>query len=401
MSKRKSKSKDPYIPPSVWNPQRIIEHLIFGSDGASPSYSWNDPSPSRTQRTQRTVSGRLEDLRQSYSGTRSSRQTFDSQTGRLVDNPNTLESLEDTMTEFYYDPIGTVRKKWKGATAGSRDPRRRRPPDDPCPPIPPYLPPMASTSSSTPHINITVSPNVTASSTVNGKTAAIHKAGYQAQHIPLPGDPGHPLMRDIEGLDTWNGMELKFFDGGHQSLLGTVWSTSLLDPPAANCLNAIVRGTTGSTRIGRTTHLHHLDIRGQCTLPSVASQDTPNSNAYRIIIFIDHQTNGVLPNMNDVMLNAPTMATYLGFRNLSYKKRFHILIDETFPITRRGGEFNRSFGVFSTWDYKIPLNLKVIHKGDLGTVADISDNSIHIAIVAAIGSDPVSANYNYRFRFRD
>lgn len=213
------------------------------------------------------------------------------------------------------------------------------------------------------------------------------------------------------------GMEVHYFDS---ALLSTALASNTagaggeLDPssiPIAgiNCLFAPIKGTGPTNRIGDEVFIKDLYMRGTVTLISYkdAANAAPSADVFLAVI-LDTQTNGAQLNSEDVYVN-PGGSNATGtsvFRNLQNRKRFRVLKvirmclnhggvgSNTAPQTAFGaGEIKQNFELF------VKVGKRVNFVGNAGTIADISDNSLHLIGWDDTTGATTNINYNARVRF--
>lgn len=207
----------------------------------------------------------------------------------------------------------------------------------------------------------------------------------------------------------FEGTELKFLDvWNKKDITDTVGLTSLHDPTTQLCLNAIPEGNGPSERVGRMARMDSLHIRGIARMSS-SEASIRQGTAFRVIVFVDHQTNGAAPSMTDLLVQ-PTNPTsiwpsggmdQLEFTNLEWKKRFSILSDKMLSLNSNTAISTVLCGAKVVhFEQMIDLKgLQVTFNGPSGYLSTVTDNSIHIAFVSN-ETLVIKASYVSRLRFR-
>ena len=209
------------------------------------------------------------------------------------------------------------------------------------------------------------------------------------------------------------GIELKFYD---QKLVASALtgpsdaSGGEHDPSATVLLNTVVQGDGESNRDGREIRMRSIMIEGNISVAPTATQSTAKSPCEIFIaLVLDKQTNGATINSEDVFTNPGASATTASspFRNLQQQKRFRVLATRKFAMANpnmanetgaTGGTIvmgmTQRFRIFKSLG-----NLSVTYTGTTETVANISDNSLHIIAYCSSTSLVPKINYNSRLRF--
>ncbi len=172
-------------------------------------------------------------------------------------------------------------------------------------------------------------------------------------------------------------------------------------------LAGVAQGVTESTHIGRVLYIHSIHVNGQLTTASLEAQAAPAPEiAVRMCILLDKQSNNAQMTGADAMDTGQT-EDVIGFRNLQNSHRFRFLYNRKWIIIRKvvnEGAVN-SFAAapvqkFFSMNHRFNPPLKVITSGTGSTIADITDNSIHL-IACASTTSQVLINYQSRVRFTD
>lgn len=161
-------------------------------------------------------------------------------------------------------------------------------------------------------------------------------------------------------------------------------------PILAQCFNAIPLGYTWQQRVGRKVQIVnmklHLEIGTQASTINPAQAET--SQLVRIIIYIDKQTNGAQSNPGDVLYSGPSNTVPIQyFQNGSSFGRYKMLFDRKYMFHPNTVYNYSSTNILSngvnknidiTFNFNPPLTVHY-NAGIANTVADIIDNSIHMA----------------------
>lgn len=152
-----------------------------------------------------------------------------------------------------------------------------------------------------------------------------------------------------------SGVELKNIDDA-----ASKW-TNLASTWTITCLNDVVQGTSGTTRIGRKILMKSLICQGYLT---------NTSNIARILIVYDKQSNGAAPAATDVL----TSNTIFALMNLDNRDRF-IVVADIYPFAQSE---NLAGNDTTTMAYYLrrKMNLETIYSGNAGTVADITSGGL-------------------------
>ena len=214
-----------------------------------------------------------------------------------------------------------------------------------------------------------------------------------------------PVQRKFNRTGGYLETEVKYFD---QSLALTPLTTSWATYNGTNnSLSMPQQGDSPVERDGRVFFIHSIHIRGRLSAVSEKTQTTPEGNGIaRLIVYWDTQTNGAVATASDIM-GTPAVP-FNTFRNLEYSKRFIVLWDKTFHVSRtplnEGAVNSFASAPFVThfkFNKKFKKPIKVRCTGTAAGVAQCADNNIGMAAVAthAGGSEPPSIDWHSRIRF--
>lgn len=214
-----------------------------------------------------------------------------------------------------------------------------------------------------------------------------------------------PAWKKAKSLNLRTGgflnMELKFLDTTHFKAFSDTILT--VDPTPALCLNAVTLGSGESKRQGRRIYMETLEIDGFMRLanPVNANQMGGTSTVW---VVMDTQTNEAQMEAADCISPDPDLiaGNVNSFPNLQWKERFVILGKKRFDLNANAGFSANGGDMVRSFNFKIPLKCFTTFdtSGDGGTVATITDNSLH---VIAVSTDPTKHQIHYqsRLRFRD
>lgn len=221
-----------------------------------------------------------------------------------------------------------------------------------------------------------------------------------------------PTVRPRRGRPTATGLgiELKFYD---TSLVAAALTSSSdgtageQDPSATILLNTVVQGDGESNRDGRQIIMKSLDITGIIHVPAATNQ-TVTVNAANVMIAVvwDKQTNGVTIASENVYKNigANAILCTSPYRNLQFVTRFRILKTLHFQLAQTEMAFDGTNIEFDGFHRQFTLHvdlpdIPVNYSAGTETVANITDNSLHlIAWANNVGQVP-TISYNSRLRF--
>lgn len=163
--------------------------------------------------------------------------------------------------------------------------------------------------------------------------------------------------------------------------------------PAYILLNGLVPGTTATTRIGTNINIRSFEAR----LHAYADEGTGVTTLVRYIFVVDRQPNALALTSSVVLTDS---GGYNGVRNLSYRKRFKILVDKTVFTMKSGQSADENFRHLY-YKFKRPLRTEY-NVGTAGTIGDITTNSLYLIILATkTGTENATVKYNIRVRYTD
>lgn len=192
--------------------------------------------------------------------------------------------------------------------------------------------------------------------------------------------------------------ESKYFDF-HRSAVAvpdtTNWAGTEIDPTTLDTLVAPVEGSDINNRVGRKIAIYKIAIRGLIQAPTAAANwaidqaDVLPSPTYRIILYMDQQTNGVQSQGEEVMAppsSATVALTHCTFMNIANLGRFKILKDKligsnTITAATDGASTSAQNKGDLMWKMTCKFRVPIIvnfNGTNGGTIGDIVDNSFHL-----------------------
>ncbi len=207
----------------------------------------------------------------------------------------------------------------------------------------------------------------------------------------------------------FTGIERKFYDTSLVASALTAPTDSSggeHDQSATICLNSVIQGDGESNRDGRKATFQSCFVKGLCTVAAQANNTAGlGGTKIYIALVLDTQTNGAQLNSEDVFKNDSGSGSMAAspMRNMQFTQRFRILDTAEFimqdPNISYDGTNIEMNGVMQEWQLSSNLTFSTTYSGTTETVANITDNSVHIvAYCNALGLVP-QISYNARVRF--
>lgn len=152
----------------------------------------------------------------------------------------------------------------------------------------------------------------------------------------------------------------------------------------------IAQGTTKNTRIGNKISVCDWNVHGVIILPASA---TATAETVRIIIGIDKQANGAVPNVTDIL----EVAEYDSFRAMDFVDRFTILKDKWITLNPQvaaaaAGQQNRTL----KWRKK-NMKLPIHYSSTAGAITELRSNSLFILCIGSLGNAQIDAQSRVKF----
>lgn len=208
--------------------------------------------------------------------------------------------------------------------------------------------------------------------------------------------------------------ESKYFDStGNQLAIAesTSWAGTELDPTTLNTLVVPTEGSDIDNRVGRKIQLYKLSMRGMVFTGGISDYpDVQTSPSYRLILYLDKQTNGVQAQGEELMGGSgASRLAFTAFQNRANFGRFKVLKDLLLRpriVTAVTDGTNTSSQCFSDINFKITIKFKkpLVMKFNAtngGTVGDIVDNSLHLIGISSASSYDSALTYNCRAYYKD
>ncbi len=205
------------------------------------------------------------------------------------------------------------------------------------------------------------------------------------------------------------GIELKFYDNKLVASAMSVASDATggeLDPSATVLLNTVTRGDGEQQRIGNQITMKNISLNGVINIPGQTNQTAVDSQVTVFLaLVLDKQTNGGTIASEDVYTNegASVILNVAPYRNLLKTKRFRVLRSmqinlKPYDMVYDGTNIEMA-GTMTPFRMDVPLNLKVqFTAASTETVANITDNSLHL--IGWVNGSGVGATISYNSRLR-
>lgn len=188
------------------------------------------------------------------------------------------------------------------------------------------------------------------------------------------------------------GKELKFFD----TIINISDTNHLWKPLHINALNSVGRGTDPDQRIGRNFTTRTIQFKFR-----IEKIDLISTLTYRIVVVLDRQANGEVPNAAQIWLNpGPTTSAWHSPRNLENIERFEFLWDKTYTLdAMSGGSSGRAVSIADSYYKKIHLKTEMSGTAGPATITDIKDNSITLWACTNTSAANAVTTGTFRIRF--
>jgi len=193
--------------------------------------------------------------------------------------------------------------------------------------------------------------------------------------------------------------------GTNVPIVAASWTGTEMDPntTAMQCLFAPVQGDDISNRRARKVFVKKIRISGQLSiLPATGQASLPDATLVRIIVFMDKQTNGAQVSPATLMGSGNGTDPVHMFQSKDGFGRFKVFKDKTYSLVSQtgvgvvAGATIATAGVRREFSFTIKPNVWVNYNAtNGGTVADIIDNSFHLACVQ---TNTAQAGISYKVR---
>ncbi len=207
----------------------------------------------------------------------------------------------------------------------------------------------------------------------------------------------------------FTGIERKFYD---TSLIGAALTAPTdatggeHDQSATICMNSITQGDGESQRDGRKCTVQSAYVKGVINCPAQANQTaTDAASKIYIALVLDTQTNGAQLNSEDVFKNdgANAITAASPMRNMQFTQRFRILDTAELvmqnPNISWDGTNMEQQGLVSPFQLSSNIEFSSQYSGTTESVANITDNSLHIIAYCNENGLAPTISYNARVRF--
>jgi len=199
-------------------------------------------------------------------------------------------------------------------------------------------------------------------------------------------------------MDRRNGTtapELKFVDTLVSQTLTASWQ-------ATASQNLVQTGAGQSARLGQKICIHRINIRGNYTL--AGNEDTttaPPSNAYKLLLVLDKQANGAVPNVTTIM-------TDTDIRSLTVpanEPRFEILYENYTDVNLSAGS-----GIALTADYAgvvkhferdLDVHIPIMYSNASATIGAVAGNNLFWIFCAFTSTGTNSMFIRTRINYTD
>lgn len=202
----------------------------------------------------------------------------------------------------------------------------------------------------------------------------------------------------------YGGAELRFVDYNKSVAVPFTTASMPVDPTTALCLNAIAQGSGNSQRGGLRASIKSIEMHGVVKFPFASNQ-----GEVRIWLVLDKQTNGAQLTGSDVFVDeANNDYTSSQFLNLENKHRFTVLATKLVTYVNQNHYYDGVSAVAAPTVHK-PFVIKKTFAGKglqtrfLGTgatIADISDNSIHVLCAGTVTASGTAKSADIRYLSR-
>jgi len=164
------------------------------------------------------------------------------------------------------------------------------------------------------------------------------------------------------------------------------------------CVNQIVQGTTGITRIGNKYQIALMEVKMALKLVG-----TNKYNSTRVLLVRDQFPNGVAPILSDILLSlgVGTALNFESFRNPYHTERFKIMHDKVYDM-------DSDFKDQINFTFAIRKRINVQCQASNGNIADISHGAVYLiagsqeyAGAAGITTSVNCKLVSCRIKFRD
>jgi len=185
------------------------------------------------------------------------------------------------------------------------------------------------------------------------------------------------------GMPSFSGQEVKHRDQATTQVANTTG--------AVITMNGLAPGASDGQRVGKLIKMRQLQLR----LHSYVTAGTGVDQVHRVLVVLDHQTNGAAPGVTDILDAVTTTA----FPNQDNRLRFMILYDKVFTLSASAESGSMQFATVD-----IPLRyITQYNAGTAGTVGDIASNGLFLVVLGteAAGASAGTVRWSERLNYTD
>jgi len=198
---------------------------------------------------------------------------------------------------------------------------------------------------------------------------------------------GHPIKRAKTNIKApMPRAELKALDTATADYIcDTTGSVTLL--------NGVTQGSDFTNRIGRRWTIKTVQVEGY--FHGTGALSNAAGSHLRLMIIYDHQPNGALPAVTDVL----TAATSHSFLNLNNRDRFRVIMDKQVTVDPMDNDATLTSlaGTTKKLVFYKRVNLPVVNDGTTNGIGDIQTGSLFLL---SIGSSTEDYTFSGAVRIR-
>jgi len=243
----------------------------------------------------------------------------------------------------------------------------------------------------------------------NSRNKRVRRVGVRKMYTRQRAPPAslNAMQRYVNNIG-----ETKYMDTVNATNGATQAPTTLTLTEARFPLNAITVGSGAWCRIGRKITMKSLYLQGYFSYNAALTTQSRGHNA-RIMIIYDKQTNGALPNLNDILSDQINSGGAADVRiwnpssgiNLNNRDRFEVILDKRFwlPGSNAAGNatgLNGGTTAEPVIEYRNLRGRETVFRSDTapGAITDIASGSL---IMMTFGDlDGVTAPWTFTFSCR-
>lgn len=176
----------------------------------------------------------------------------------------------------------------------------------------------------------------------------------------------------------------------------TLNNTVGYDAPIYTLLNGVAQGDGATTRDGNSLKMEYVDIN--LILKNANAAD----RTVRIMLVEQKDVNGLAPVISEILDDSATQYAPLSHFNRDQINNFRVLYDKRYSMTDSTSD-NALRQININHQFRSDATAKVRYDGVLGTVANMSKNSLYLVITAdnTAASSPVAVTAKSRVTFLD